>query len=62
MIVWIFGSFILTQLYSDELFKRIMTSVPVPIVNSAEELADKSGVDLLVAEGFSPDLKITVKY
>jgi len=39
-----------------------MTSVPVPIVNSAEELADKSGVDLLVAEGFSPDLKITVKY
>ena len=60
MIVWSLGAFIIVQLYNAQLFDYVMTSVPVPIVKSVEELADKSGVDLVVVKGFSTDLMIKV--
>lgn len=61
MAAWILAAFIMTQLYNAQLFNYIMTSVPVPIVNSAEELADNPNFDLVVADGFSPDLTIRVR-
>jgi len=61
MTVWILGSFIIVQLYTSQLFDYVMTSVPVPIVKSVEELADKSGIDLVVVKGFAPELMIRVK-
>ena len=37
-----------------------MTKTPLPVVTSVEELADKSGVDLVVVNAWAPDLIITV--
>jgi len=61
MAAWILATFILVEVYSSQLYGYLMTNVPLPIVNSAEELADKPGVDLVVANGWAPDLTITVK-
>ena len=60
MIVWSLGAFIIVQLYNAQLFDYVMTNVPVPIVKSAEELADNTGIDLVVVRGFAPDLTIKV--
>lgn len=60
MAAWILGTFILVEVYTTQLYGFLMTNVPLPIVNSAEELADKPGVDLVVANGWAPDLTITV--
>ena len=60
MAVWIIGTFIITQFYTSQLFGFLMTNIPVPIVSSAEELAGKPNVDLVVANGLTVDLSITV--
>lgn len=61
MAVWMLGSlFILVEMYTTQLFEYLMTSIPVPIVNSAEELADKPNVDLVVVNGWAFDLTIMV--
>jgi len=49
MAAWLMGVFVLSALYSTQLFGYLMNRIPVPIVNSAEELADKPGVQLVVA-------------
>ena len=61
MAAWLMGVFVLSALYSTQLFGYLMTRIPVPIVNSAEELADKPGVQLVVATGWAPELTITVQ-
>jgi len=60
MAAWILATFILVEVYSSQLYGYLMTNVPLPIVNSAEELADKPGVHLVVANGWAPDLTISV--
>jgi len=62
MAVWMLCSFILVELYTTQLFGYLMTSIPVPAVNSVEELADKPGVDLVVVNGWAPDLTIMVSH
>ena len=62
MITWLMGAIILIGLYTTLLFGYIVTSFPVPVVNSAEELADKPGVNLVVVNGWTPELTITVKH
>jgi len=57
---WLIGVVVLAALYTTELFGYLISNIPVPIVNSAEELADKPGVDLVVAIGWAPDLTIRV--
>jgi len=57
---WLFGVVVLAALYTTELFGYLISNIPVPIVNSAEELAEKPGVDLVVAIGWAPDLTIRV--
>lgn len=60
MVVWSLGTLIIVQLYNVKLFDYVMTSVPVPIVKSVEELADNSGIDIVVMKGFAPDITIKV--
>lgn len=59
MAVWLLGSVILSGFYTTKLFGYLVTSIPEPVVNSVEELADKTNVDLVVFKGWAPDLTIT---
>jgi len=59
--VWLFGTFVLAGLYTSELFGYLITNIPAPIVKSAEELADKSNVDLLVVDHLAVDITISVR-
>ena len=61
MAAWLMGVVVLSALYTTQLFGYLMTSIPVPIVNSAEELAAKPGIQLVVATGWAPELTITVQ-
>ena len=61
MVAWLMGVFILNAYYTSQLFGYLMTNIPVPVVNSAEELADKAGVDLVVLSGWAPERTITVQ-
>lgn len=61
MAAWLLAAFVLLQLYTIQLFGYVMTSAPLPIVSSAEELANnKPNIDLVVAIGWAPELAITV--
>ena len=60
MAAWLIAAFVLLQIYSTQLFSYVMSSVPLPLVNSAEELANQPNIDLVVAIGWAPDLAITV--
>lgn len=61
MAAWLMGAFVLIGFYTTELFGYLVTNLPVPVVNSAEELADKHTADLVVVTGWAPDLTITVQ-
>lgn len=60
MVTWLLAAFILSGFYTSQLFGYIMTNIPVPAVDSAEELANKPGVDLVVVERWAPEVTITV--
>ncbi len=60
MAAWILSCFVMTQLYASQLYGYLMTNIPLPIVGSAEELADKPGVDLVVVYARAPYFTITV--
>ena len=61
MAAWLMSAVVLAALYTTQLFGYLMTNIPLPIVNSAEELADKPGVGLVVFAGWAPELTITVQ-
>lgn len=61
MVTWLMGSFVLIELYTMDLFGDLVTNIPVPIVNSAEELADKPNIDLVVVNGWAPEITILVE-
>lgn len=61
MVAWLMGVFILNAYYTSQLFGYLMTNIPVPVVNSAEELADKAGIDLVVLSGWAPERTMTVQ-
>jgi len=61
MTAWFMGAFVLIGVYTTRLFGYLMTNISVPIVNSAEELANKPGVDLVVVAGWAPELTIVVQ-
>ena len=60
MAVWILSCFVVTQLYASQLYGYLMANIPLPIVDSGEELVDKPGVDLVVVNARAPYLTITV--
>ncbi len=60
IVSWLFGSFVLVGLYSSQLFGYVLTNIPEPIVKSAEELADKLNVDVLVVDQQAVDIAISV--
>ena len=60
MAFWILASFLMIQMYNSQFYGYLMTKTPLPVITSVEELADKSGVDLVVVNAWAPDLTIKV--
>jgi len=58
---WCLAALLLTIYYSSILTSLITASIPVPIVNSIEELANNDNVKLVVARGWSAAKLITVR-
>ena len=61
LVTWFMGVFILNAYYTSQLVGYLMINIPVPVVNSAEELADKPGVDLVVLSGWAAETTILVQ-
>jgi len=58
---WCIAALILTNFYSSVLTSLITLSLPVPIVNSVEELANNDNVDLVIAKNWGASLLISVR-
>ena len=58
---WCIAALILTNFYSSVLTSLITASIPVPIVNSVEELANNGNVELVVAKNWGAATLISVR-
>ena len=59
---WCIAALILTNFYSSVLTSLITASIPVPIVNSVEEMAYNDNIGLVVAKNWGGELFIAVCY
>ena len=58
---WCIAALILTNFYSSVLTSLITVSIPVPIVNSVKELANRDSIELIIQKGFGTAAYISVR-
>jgi len=59
---WCIAALILTNFYSSVLTSLITASIPVPIVNSVEEMAYNENIEVVVVKNWGGELFIAVRY
>ncbi len=59
---WAIVAFVLVQAYTATLFIYIMAPIRLPLINSANDIAENTNVNLLVKKGSSIEYLFKVKF